>query len=83
MNTNITVKMWKDITTFEPIVNNMLDVDGTVKRIAEIKGMTIDEVEQMPMEKLLPTYLECVKLVNDTVFAKISQLPKNGESVNE
>lgn len=76
----ITVKMWKDIVSFDPVKNNQLDVDGTVKRIAEIKGMTTEEVESMPMEQLLPTYLECVKLVNDTVFSKINSMPKNVET---
>lgn len=84
MNDNvITIKMWKDITAFEPIVGDKLDVDGTVKRIAEVRGKSIEEVENMAMEDLLPEFIECVHLVNNTVFNKISKLPKNGSGDNE
>lgn len=74
----ITVKLWKKVNTFEPIVNDKLDVDGTVALIAEVQGKTVDEVEEIAMEDLLPVYLQCVHDVNAEVFKKMAQLPKNG-----
>lgn len=75
----ITIKDWKDITTFEPIKDGILDVDGTIQRIAKIKNISIEEVEAMDVSDLLPEYLNCVRTVNESVFAKISKLPKNGD----
>lgn len=73
----ITVKMWKDINAFDPMAGGKLDVDGTVKHIANVREKSIEEIEAMPMENLLPEFLECVHIVNNTVFAKINQMPKN------
>lgn len=75
----ITIKDWKDITTFEPIKDGILDVDGTIQRIAKIKNISVEEVEAMDVSDLLPEYLNCVRAVNESVFAKISKLPKNGD----
>ena len=74
----ITVKMWKDINTFDPMENGVFNVDGTVERVAMVTGKTVAEVEEMPMNELLPTFLECVKTVNREVFAKLDVMPKNG-----
>ena len=76
----ITVKMWKDITGFNPIKDGELDVDGTVKRIADIKGIPIEQIEEMPVCDLLPTFLECVRIVNQEVFKKVDKLAKNAEA---
>ena len=73
----VTVKLWKDVATFEPIKDDMLDVDGTIDIIMRVKGMTKEETEALPMEELLPTYLECVSEVNKTVFKNVGKLPKN------
>lgn len=78
----ITVKMWKDITSFDPLANGNFDVDGTVKRIVDITGKPVEEVEAMPMADLLPAFIECVKTVNNEVFAKMKQL-KNGSGDKE
>lgn len=74
----ITVKLWKEVTAFEPIVEDKLDVDGTVDIIAKIEGKTKEEIEEIPMSDLLPTYLACVRKVNAEVFKKVENLPKNG-----
>ena len=81
-NNIITVKMWKDITTFDPLANGNFDVDGTVKRIVDITGKSVEEVETMPISDLLPEFLNCVKLVNAEVFDKLKQL-KNGSGDRE
>ena len=73
----ITVKLWKDVATFEPIKEDMLDVDGTIDIIMRVKGMTKEETEELPMEDLLPLYLECVSEVNKAVFKNVGKLPKN------
>lgn len=75
----ITVKMWKDINTFQPIVADRLDVDGTVKRIAAVREKSVEEIEEMPVENLLPEFLECVSIVNRAVFAKLDKMPKNAD----
>lgn len=78
----ITVKMWKKINSFEPIKDDVLDVDGTINIIAEIKNQSVEQVEEMAMEDLLPTFLDCVSEVNKTVFSKLSKLPKNATGDN-
>lgn len=75
----VTVKVWKDINSFEPIVNDMLDVDGTVKRIAAVRGKTVEEIEEMPIDELLPEFLRCVNETNRAVFAKLNKMPKNAD----
>lgn len=75
----LTVKMWKDINTFEPIKNGDLDVDGTVKRIADFRGKTVEEVEEMEISDLLPEFLKCYHEANAAVFTKLNTLPKNAE----
>lgn len=60
---------------FEPIKDGVFDVDGTVKRVVECSGRTVDEVEAMPISDLLPEFLKCLQEINKEVFAK---MPKNG-----
>lgn len=74
----ITVKTWKDISSFDPLEGGKLNVEGTVKRIAMVTGKSIKEVENMPVSELLPEFLKCVETVNKEVFAKIGNMPKNG-----
>ena len=76
-----TVKMWKDFTEFDPIKENgELDLEGTLVRIAAVKSTPVEILEkEMAIEDLLPTYLECVKKVNEKVFAKINKFPNGVE----
>ena len=69
----ITVKTWKEIVSFDPLANGVFNVDGTVKLIAEVRNMSIEEVEQLPMEDLLPTFIQCVNEVSDLVFSKVGK----------
>lgn len=74
----ITVKLWKDINDFNPLESGKFDLDGTVKRIAEVKDIPVEEVEKMPISDILPEFLDCVRIVNEEVFKKVNLLPKNG-----
>lgn len=75
----ITVKLWREINTFDPLNGGKdFDLDGTVDIIARVRNKTKEEVEEMPMEELLPEFLKCVQEVNALVFKKINQMPKNG-----
>jgi len=75
MNT-VTVKQWKDISTFDPLKDGIFDVDGTIERIKMVTGKSDEDIDNMPMEELLPTYLDCVEKVNSLVFSKLKQIPK-------
>ena len=77
----ITVKLWKDITGYNPInvETGEFDVNGTMDVIMQVKGKSKEELEAMDISDLLPEYLDCVKMVNEAVFAKIGQLPKKKE----
>lgn len=75
----ITVKMWKDLVSFDPIKDGKFDLDGTIERIAKVKGKTIDEIESTTaVEDVLPTFIECVREANDLVFKRLDTIPKNG-----
>lgn len=71
----VTVKIWKQLNTFDPMANGKFDVDGTVALVAVAQGKTVEDVEEMPVDELLPTFLQCVHDANALVFSK---LPKNG-----
>ena len=75
----ITVKDWKDIVTFDPIsAEGVLDVDGTISRIAKVRCKPVAEVEATTaVEDLLPEYIKCVREVNSLVYKKLEAIPKN------
>lgn len=71
----VTVKLWKRLNAFDPMAGGKLDIDGTVELVAAARGKTVEEIEEMPMEDILPEFLKCVQDANALVFSKI---PKNG-----
>ena len=75
----VTVKLWREVNDFNPLHDNNLDVDGTVELIAKVQGKPKEEVEELPIEELLPTFVECVRQVNALVFEKVKQVPKNAD----
>jgi len=76
----ITVKQWKELNNFEPIKDDILDIDGTIAMIAMVRGKDTAEIEEnTAVDELLPEFLACVREVNGSVFAKLNQLPKNVE----
>lgn len=76
----ITVKQWKDLVSFEPISKEgVIDVDGTIRQIAIVRGKTVEEIEEsLTVDELLPEYINCVHDVNALVFSKLDVMPKNG-----
>ena len=74
----ITVKIWREMNNFDPLANGKFDIDNTIKYISIVRGKTADEVEQMPADELLPEFLKCLREINNSVFAKLDQMPKNG-----
>lgn len=76
----ITVKQWKDLVSFEPISKEgVIDVDGTIRQIAIVRGKTVEEIEEsLTVDELLPEYINCVHDVNSLVFSKLDVMPKNG-----
>ena len=80
ISNSITVKQWKDLVAFEPInKDGILDVDGTIKHIATVQGKSVEELEnEIAVEDLLPTYINCVHEVNSLVYSKLNVIPKNG-----
>ena len=77
----ITVREWKEIVAFEPIdKNGVLDVDGTIKHIATVRGKSVEEIEaETAVEDLLPEYIKCVREVNSLVYKKLDAMPKNAK----
>ena len=53
------------------------DVDGTVYFISQVRNKSVEEVENMAIDDLLPEFIECVKEVNSKVFSKLDKMPKN------
>ena len=75
----MTVKDWKELITFEPIRDGVLDIDGTIQCIASAKGKTTDEIEaETAIEDVLPMFIECVRSANNLVFERLDKMPKNG-----
>ena len=81
----ITVKQWKELVSFEPISKDgVIDVDGTIKHIATVRGKSIEEIENtLAVDELLPEYIKCVHDVNNLVFKKLDVMPKNGSGDSE
>jgi hypothetical protein len=80
----VTVKAWKDIISFDPIKDGHFDIDGTVARIAAVKGKTVEEIEKdTAIEDLLPTFLDCVHECNNMVFKRLDMIPKNGSGASQ
>lgn len=75
----ITVKTWKKLMSFNPITDGVFDVDGTVAILAEVKGKSVEEIENMAADELLPAFLQAVKEANAIVFDKL----KNSEGERE
>lgn len=74
----ITVKLWKEVSEFNPMENGELNVDKTVKLISQVKEIPVEEVEKMDISDLLPEFLDCVRIINTKIFAKVDKMPKNG-----
>lgn len=73
----VTVKLWREINTFDPLKDGNFDVDGTVYFISQVRNKSVEEVENMAIDDLLPEFIECVKEVNSKVFSKLDKMPKN------
>lgn len=76
----VTVKLWKKLNTFDPMAGGKLNVDETMALIAEARGKSVADVEDMAIDELLPEFLACVRDANALVFSK---LPKNGDGDGE
>lgn len=76
----ITVKDWREINEFDPMAGGKFNLEGTVALIERVTGKSKEEIEALPMEDLLPTFLDCVHKANALVFEKINKMPKNAQS---
>ena len=74
----ISVKTWRELNSFDPLHGGeQLDIEGTVSLIAKAQEKPIEEIENLPIEDLLPTFLDEVHKANELVFSKINKIPKN------
>lgn len=72
---DIKVAVWDKISGFDPFKDEKFDLQGTIERIADVYGLTADEVaEELAVSDVLPCYLDCVKFVNGLVLSKLGKL---------
>lgn len=77
---NVKVKVWRELEGYDPLNGGDIDVEGTLEKIAMVYGLDVDVVaEELALDDLLPTYIECIKYVNDIVLSKLKNVPKNAD----
>lgn len=80
----IKAKTWRELNGYDPLANDVFDYDGLVQKIAELYGLSVEDVEEeLTMDELLPLWIEIVNYINAQVFAGLDKIPKNGESGTE
>lgn len=79
---SVKVKVWRELEGFDPLADNVIDVEGTLKRIAMVYDLPVDTVaDELELNELLPLYIDCVKHVNGIVLEKLKSVPKNADGV--
>lgn len=77
--TDVKAEAWIKLNGYDPFINDVFDLDGTLERIALVYGITKEDVaEDLNISDILPVYLECVKFVNSLVFSKLDKIASAG-----
>ena len=80
----VKAKVWRELQGYDPLEGDKVDFEGCINKIAMVYGTDAAFIEDnLDIDDILPTFLECVHYVNGLVFSKLSVLPKNGEKAVE
>lgn len=73
----VKANVWRKLAGFDPLKDGVFHYDDTVEVIAEVYGISAEEVEsELSLSEVLPTFLECVEFVNKQLFVKLSEVSK-------
>lgn len=77
----VKARTWKEFTGYDPFEGDTFDFDGTVTRIADIYGVTPEQVmDELDIDELFPVFIDCVKHINAQVLRVFKDTPKKKEA---
>lgn len=80
----IKAKSWRELNGYDPLEGGVFDYDGLVGKIADLYGVSVDDVEdELTMDELLPLWVDIVNYINNQVFVGLDKIPKKAENGEE